>query len=78
MKVLPKHVPQPEVVHNLDEDAERLLLRHLQQERGDEEALALAVPDLAVVHRVRLRYPVNKVVNWLDDLSDQFRRKKLS
>ena len=42
LEVLPEHIAQPQVVHHLDEDAERLLLGHLQEERGDEEALRRA------------------------------------
>ena len=41
-------------IHDLDEEIERLLFRHVQEERGDEEGEALAVADLFVVDRIGL------------------------
>lgn len=41
-------------VHDLDEQIERLLLGHVQEQRGNEEREALTVADLFVVDRVGL------------------------
>ena len=46
--------PEAVVVHDPNEDAEGLLLGHVQEEGGDEEGKALAVANLLVVVRVGL------------------------
>ena len=48
--------------HDLHQDPEGLLLGHLEQQRGDEEALALAVADLRVIDRVGLADPVQSLL----------------
>ncbi len=39
-------------MHDLDQDPERLLFRHLEQQRRNQEALSLTVPNFGIVDRV--------------------------
>ena len=43
-KVLPEHVAEAQLMHDFDQHTESLLFRHLEQQRGDQKALSLAIP----------------------------------
>lgn len=52
-------------IHDLDEQIERLLLGHMQQDGRDEKGQTLAVADLFVVDRVRFAQLVESLLTCL-------------